>query len=311
MPSPDQGRAAIADQVVRRRRHRRTVQAVTAVLVVVALVAAGLGLTRRNQQSDRVVTGVHQQVPPLPQLGLPASLGQTSVSFLWPGNGAIELVSHLPQFSDELSVVLSDQSLDQLRQQRSGPGALGGLGHGRRRPGLHGGADSTPTELVPDPTGVYWKPDAHHVAALAPRGQTVAQAVVLAGHLVQLSDAAWWAITGGAPSGYATRPATPAGSPSPARHGHRLDDPAARLGLPGRPDDGHGAGSGRQQVVAPSTSPASPRARSPSPPTSTYPFTAPLAKAGAKNARPGAGHHRAGARTSGPSRVPHDPLSTR
>ena len=295
VPGPERGRAAIAERVARRRRHRRTVQVVTAVVVLVALVAAGVGLSRHRQQGDQVVTGVHQQVPPLPQLGLPPSLGKTEVTFLFPGNGVIEQVSHRPQFSDELSVVLSDQSLDQLRQHRSGPSVSVASASVDGRPAFTVTPNVTPTDQVPDPTGVYWKPDAHHVAVLAPRGQSVAQAVALAGRLVNLSDATWWGLTGGAPSGYDSTK-SPSGATIPAHQGHRLDDAAARLGLPGGRTTVMELNALRRQVI----SVLEVAGFTPGSFTLTtnfdVPLSTPLAKAGAKGPTPGGpGHHRFGA----------------
>ncbi len=191
VPGMDQGRAAIHTRVVRRRRQRRTIQVATATVIVIALAAAGLGLTRRHQQSQQVVTGVHQQVPPLPQLGLPSTVGQTKVTFLYPGNGVIEQVSHLPQFSDTLSVVLSDQRLDQLRQQRSGPGLSVASTLVDGHPAFTVVQTVTNAGLAVDPTAVYWKPDAHHTAALALQGQTVARA---AASLRVLSLDTWQAL---------------------------------------------------------------------------------------------------------------------
>ncbi len=281
VPGLDQGRDAIADRVVRRRRHRRTIQAAAVVVVVIALVAAGVGLNRHRRQSDQVVTGLHQQVPPLPQLGLPTSVGQTSVTFLWPGNGVIELVSHLPQFSDELSVVVSDQGLDDLRQERSGPGVSVAAATVDGRPAFTVQPNAASTQLAPDPSGVYWKPDAHHVAVLAPRGQTVTQAVVLAGRLVNLSDSAWWSISGGAPSGGdSARNST--GVTVVGRRGHRLDDPAARLGLPGGRTTAMELNSLSQQVVSALDVPGFPAGSFTLTTDFDVPFTAPLAKAGAK-----------------------------
>ena len=227
LPGAEQGRTAIAGRVAQRGRRRRTVQVVTAVVVVGALLAAGIGLSRRHQQGDRVVTGVHEQVPPLPQLALPPSLGRTTVTILLPGNEVVEELSSLPRFSDVLSVGLSDQTLDQIRQAKTAAGVDVSL----TRVGSHPAVlvvDHRTT--VPSSTGVYWKPDAHHVAALASGDENVGEAARLAGQLVPVSDDAWWALTGGARSSFTTSSGTTGGT-TPLRRSGSLDDLGARLGL--------------------------------------------------------------------------------
>ncbi len=303
VPSAEQGRAAIADRVVRRRRHRRTGQAVTAVVVVAALVAAGIGLTRHDQQSDRVVTGVHQQVPPLPQLGLPAHLGQTQVDWLYPGNEVVERLSHLPQFTETLSVAWSDQSLDQVRETRSGPDVSVASARVGDLPAITVTPNPDQTSLTVESSGVYWKPDAHHLAALDPGGQSVAQAVALAGHLIRLSDSTWWSLTAGAPSGQG-RIKSSTGGTTVARVGPSLNDPAARLGLPGGRTAVAVLANAKQQVIsALDVAGFSPGTFAL---TTNFdlPITAPLAKVGDKDSGVGARYGRPGPRRrSGDLRV--------
>ncbi len=76
VPAADEGRAAIGRRVTQRRHRRRVVRTSGAILVVLAILAVGFGVTRNRDDGQKVVSGPNIDVPPLPQLGCRPGTGR-------------------------------------------------------------------------------------------------------------------------------------------------------------------------------------------------------------------------------------------